>query len=204
MLPSSVVIDHLLSYEPTASGTFGVASFYFDFSEPDQYTPAEVLSNLLKQLASQLLQLPKQLKSLYDLGKRDARRPTPKELRLVLKDTCSQFHRTFIVCDALDECPPQHRPVLLQSFQDMARCGCKIFITSRPQPQDIQRFFQGAPRIEVTAKKEDLECYIDQRINSSATRFSLKNRAHEEFITSLIEAAEGMYVKKKSIDWNKH
>jgi len=55
--------------------------------------------------------------------------------------------RTFICVDALDDCVPEHRMIVLESFSQILRGSpnARIFMTGRPHVRsDVEREFGGA------------------------------------------------------------
>lgn len=187
------MIDYIQK-EKSAAG-FGVAYIYFNYKEQDQQLPTYVLASLVKQLASQLPRLPKEVEDLYDQLKPKFQRPTFEALRNAFLATSKLFIRTFVVCDALDECHPENqRRQLLPLFHQMGKDGVNLFLTSRQHPEDIQVSFRYSAKIELCARGEDIEKYIKQQINDHprAKRLVLQAKCEHRIISDIISCSKGM------------
>lgn len=107
------------------------------------------------------------------------------------------FSRVFFVFDALDECHPERqRKELLPLFHRMAKDSDQIhlFLTSRQYPEDIQDSFCDAAKIEISAKDEDVEMYILEKIdeNPRARRLVKQGGCRDRIVTEIAECAKGM------------
>lgn len=188
------MINHVQPNPNDPTPKNGVAHIYFDYNEWDNQKPIQVLSSLVMQLASQLLDLPTKIEKLYEQFKRNKQRPTIDELYAALLELSKSFNQVFLIFDALDECHKSTQRVeLLRLFQLMAKEGIWVFITSRPHPQDIEYALRNAAKIELSAQKEDIEIYIREKIENSARAKGLVQIDHIEMIISgLVESAKGM------------
>lgn len=92
-----------------------MAYIYFDYKELGNQEPTSVLASLVKQLANQTRHLPTEIEELYKKLKEEGRGPTFEELYSALL-TVKSFPRTFVACDALDECGQKSRMNLLPLF----------------------------------------------------------------------------------------
>lgn len=133
--------------------------------------------------------------ALYEeLGKQN-RRPSFDDLKSLLVALCSQSSRTYIVVDALDECEAnRERRLFLPVFEDLPDSTTKIFVTSRPNNEDIFQSLSRASQITITASELDLRKYIIERIDE---RKDFVNRVTPELKENIISAistgASGMY-----------
>lgn len=190
---SSAVIDYLQDRQSREN--YGVAYIYFDYKEQEDQRPIHILASLVKQLASQLPHLPKEVEDLHDKLRYQGKRPGLEELYATLLVTFQSFGRVFFVFDALDECDPQsQRKKLLPLFHRMAGDGASIFLTSRQYPEDIRQSFGDAKKINLAAKEEDIRTYIQEKIgeNSRAERLIGQGDCKERIISELIKCAKGM------------
>lgn len=161
----------------------------------DQQKPILILASLVKQLASQLLDLPVELEALHRVLEPREKRPTIEELYMVLLGITSKFSRVYFILDALDECDQdKQRKGLLPLFHRMGKDGIKVFVTSRPHPEDIQESFKDIAKIKLLAKAEDIESYIRQKIdeNPKAKRLVREGKCEDRIISELIDCAKGM------------
>ena len=105
--------------------------------------------------------LPQQLQVLYKELKKQDRRPSIDELKRLLVALCAQYKSTYIIVDALDECEAVHeRRLLLPILQSLPDDLTKLFVTSRPNNEDIFRSFGAAPQVPIVATELDLRAYI--------------------------------------------
>ena len=190
---SSIVIDHLQSLAATED--YGVAYFYFDYKEQDKQRPSYVLTSLVKQLATQATGLSPAIKDLRDRLEPKQKLPTTEELYSTLLCALKSFAQVFFVFDALDECDQEsQRRELLSLFHHMGRDGARLFLTSRQHPEDIQDSFRVASKIELLAKKEDMEKFIQQKIHESprGRRLVQQGRCKERIVSELVDCSKGM------------
>lgn len=189
-----MVIDHLEARAKAAN--YGIVYVYFDYKEQDQQTPTRVLAGLVKQLACKLPNLPASIEALYDKLVVERRKPSLDELYVTLFDISKSFSRLFLIFDALDECNPEkQRAKLLPLFHRMAEDnGASLFITSRPHPDDIQDSFGNGAKIELLAQDQDIETYIDGKINenSRVKRLVSQGQLRSRIISDLTKCAKGM------------
>lgn len=187
------MIDHILGLAQTVN--YGVGYVYFDYMERDQQKPIYVLASFLKQLAGQIPSICKELEIFYDKLLAQQRRPRFEELYTILLATIKSFSRVFLIFDALDECDQEdQRKELLPFFHRLANYGISVFLTSRPHPDDIHSSLHNATMIELSAKKEDIGSYIQQRIedNPRAKRLVEQGNCKDRIVSELTESVKGM------------
>lgn len=163
--------------------------------ERDRQRAFDVLSSLVKQLASQIPHLPMEIEELYDRLQKQHRRPTSEELYTALLTASKAFGQVFFIFDALDECDPDdQRKDLLPFFHRLAKDGIKVFLTSRPHPEDIQVSLHDATKIELSAKETDIGIYIQRRIdeNPRASRLVGQGNCKDMIVSTLVDCAKGM------------
>lgn len=174
----------------------GVAHIYFNYKEQDQQTPVYVVSSLIKQLAVQIPNLPKEIEALYDQHSSKQKRPTLEELKQSLLVTLKHFTRVFFVFDALDECHEDtQRKDLLPFFHILGNHGASIFMTSRPYPRDIHESVStnGVAKIELKAKEEDIRVYVEEKIKGNAqARALIREGFRDEIVAALVKCCRGM------------
>src|SRR5437762_10258230 len=104
---------------------------------------------------------------LFSLHKTFRARGKKPELRHILEAVLSaaaRFSSCFVICDALDECVPEHRGDLLNVISSL-QTQLKVFTMSRPRPQDIVCFFQNVPSITVYADTDDIKNFLSAQVN---------------------------------------
>ena len=130
---SSLVIDKLC--DEAVKGDPAVACFYFDFAARSEQSPVNMLGSLVRQLVSGQEKIPEAIAEDFQneksvIGGRG----------LQVSGILKMFHaitatrRTFICVDALDECVPEHRVVVLESLGQMLQGSpnTRLFMTGRP------------------------------------------------------------------------
>lgn len=189
-----MVIDHLL--ENVTEG-FAVAYIYFHHDEQDQQEPLDVFCSLVKQLSCHLPYIPREIEQVYDELRGQQKRPTLNHLYTILVSLAKSFVRTFVICDALDECNQEtRRNDFLPLFNKMVHeAGIDLFLTSREYPEDIHNSLNSsALKIRISAKKEDIAYYIEQEIsqNPRAERLVRQAQCKDKIISYLTDYAKGM------------
>ncbi|KAK0185840.1 hypothetical protein F5146DRAFT_1227501 [Armillaria mellea] len=200
---ASVIVNDLKSTE-NSNPNIPVAYFYCEHDQTSKIDPLNILGTLLYQLISLLPANSLELKTL-------TQRVLPATfsgLNAMLNIVLDGLDRSYIVIDAIDECPAvalQHLVPLLFSLSRKA----SILVTTRPSvPRMWWGFDQGhgVQSIVVTARDvtPDIEQYIRQRIVTvnepghdrdfgpviEVRDPSLRN----EIVETLVKNAEGMFL----------
>ncbi|KAE8448932.1 hypothetical protein EG329_008728 [Mollisiaceae sp. DMI_Dod_QoI] len=189
----SLVIDQLR--RTFAGQDVAVAFFYFDYRSQDYQTPANVIASLLKQIVAQSSILPPSASELYEKFKKQRDCPQFQELQntplLVLRD----FSRLFLVIDALDECDAKkHRKPFLKVLKDLESTSAKVFVTSRPHPDDIKKSLCSCPKIKVEASDEDIRKYLAHKIEQDGDTDLIDEKLKDEIVSSITNGARGMFL----------
>lgn len=172
---------------------YGVAYIYFDYKEQtEQQLPIHILASLLKQLVGQIASIPAELEDLYERKKISGEELTSEELFSALITTSESFTRVFFIFDALDE--SEHRETLIPLLRRFRNENIKLFVTSRPYSEDIQSFLCHASKIELSAQKQDIKAYIQQKIdgNERAKRLVGQGGCRDRIVSDLVDCAQGM------------
>jgi len=142
---SSLVIDKLC--DEAAEEDTAVACFYFDFAARNEQSPVNILGSLLRQLVSGLEEIPEAIVRGFQNQKKvvgGRRLRVSGILRMFQAITTTK--RTFICVDALDECVPEHRVVILESLRQIVQGSqnTRIFVTGRSHVQsEVERKLDG-------------------------------------------------------------
>ena len=133
--------------------------------------------------------------ALHEECKDKNRRPSFNELRNLIEDLCRNRPRTYIVVDALDECEAiRRREQLLPMLEILAVSGTKIFVTSRPNNEDILQTLGDASQIPIVAHEKDVSDYIMQRLDVQRKRVKgLTPELKEEITLEVSKKVDGMY-----------
>ncbi|KAK6332951.1 hypothetical protein TWF718_010779 [Orbilia javanica] len=199
---SSVVIDYLDERRAqNAKILAATAYFYFDSTNKEIDT-RKFARSLLKQLAFQSPNLPDGLIELFKTysgsGKTEIEDQKIKDLLVQL---ATNFHETYIVVDALDECVPEQRFHVLELLHRLAGSGAKIFTTSRPHPEDVNEMFKAADKVELGANTQDIRKYIRAEIMRYHARTPKERHIRDELIHRIIDVlcrmSNGMFLLPK-------
>ncbi|KAG7285285.1 hypothetical protein NEMBOFW57_009907 [Staphylotrichum longicolle] len=174
----------------------GVAYIYCNFQWQEKQKINDLLASLLRQLAEQSSSLPGDVKELYRRHKGRKTRPSFDELSNSLHSVATTYARLFIVIDALDECQRSdgcRARFLSELFDIQKRHGANILATSRVI-QDIEKEFEGSVRVEIQAKDDDVQMYLDGHMDKLLS-FVLSNPDLQRLIKSTIaETINGMFL----------
>ena len=191
----SVVVDYLQNNYADKDTT--VAYVYCNYKDQAAQTASNLIACLARQIIGHSNTLPQELITLQnDLGQKN-RRPSLDELKNLLKSLLSHYQRTYIVVDALDECEAiRERRLLLPVLESLPNSLTRLFVTSRPNSEDIFEVFGRASQIAIAAPASDLRRYIQERMDERkefVSRLRLTPELKDNITSSITAAASGMY-----------
>ena len=191
---SSLVIDHL-QVDMIPRG-FGVGYFYFDYRDHAKQTPARFAASVIRQLASQMRHFPQQLTELYQLNKLENAYDLQSQLSLLLVEICVHFKQTFIIVDALDECPKGSQLTgVLNILSQLVPEKTRIFMTTRPHLQGITALPKDAAHIQIQAHDIDLKAYCYSVIDANEMTSGLIDGELREEVASIVaDKADGTFL----------
>lgn len=168
---------------------------YFDYQEQRSQTPENVVASLLRQVVSQKPVLPPSLLELYTKFGEQDRRPQIQDLELTLLHVCRNFDQVFIAIDALDECDEatSRKRFLLFLATLQQTPSLRLFVTSRPHPEDVRRAFESAPQIVIEASDADLRKYLRKRIEDSGSADIIDEDFEQRLVETIAKGAQKMY-----------
>ena len=105
--------------------------------------------------------------------------------------------RTFLMIDALDECPTEERKLFFETFvQGSLPSNLNLLITSRKEP-DINAVlspsFSRTICIENAVIDADVKVYVGKAIIRDAKLSRWKPTIREEILNAVVEGSHGMY-----------
>ena len=154
---SSLVVDRLC--DEAAEGSTAVACFYFDFAARNEQSPVNILGSLLRQLVSGPGEIPETVTRDFRKEKTViGGRGLQVSGILNMFQTIAATKRTFICVDALDECVPRHRRIVLESLGQILQGSryTRIFMTGRPHVRsEVERGLGGAATFVFIQTTED-------------------------------------------------
>jgi hypothetical protein len=183
-----------------------LAYFYFDFRDVDKQKLSNLLPSLLVQLSARSDARCDKLSQLYSAHDRGVQKPSDSAMAECLKQMLALEEQgpTFIILDALDECPvtssiPSPREEVLQLVEDLVGLrlpNIHICATSRPEP-DIQIVLERLTENPVSlhdesGQKEDILSYVSSSVHSDRRMGRWREDDKDLVIKTLSEKADGM------------
>lgn len=93
------------------------------------------------------------------------RRPDLEELKILLVTLCNERERTYVVVDALDECDAIYeRRLFLPLLESLPYGSTRLFVTSRPNHEDIYHVFDKFSQIKITAPEPEIERFVTEKM----------------------------------------
>ena len=198
---SSLVIDKLcdeVGEEDTA-----VLCFYFDFAARNEQSPANMLGSLLRQFVSGLEGIPEAIiqdfrKQKKGIGGRGL------QVSGVLKmfQAITNTKRMFICVDALDECVPEHRMVVLESLRQILQesPNARIFMTGRPQVRsDVEKRLDGAATfVSIQPTADGVVRYLRDRLRNDTTPEIMSSALEAEIMKTIPGVNSETYVETRA------
>ena len=187
------MIDHLINNYVDEDTR--IAYIYCDYKNQTAQTAANLVACLVRQIIGRTKTLPKELATMHEELSNQNRRPSFDELKRLLVAVCNQYTRTYILVDALDECEAsRERRLLLPLLESLPNAPTRLFVTSRPNSEDISQSFHNASQIDIEAPESDIRGYIMERIDERRdSACPLAPELKEEIISTISTRASGMY-----------
>ena len=196
---SSLVIDKLCD-EAIGQDT-AVTCFYFDYATRKEQSPINIFGSLLKQLAGRFKPIPDAIVREFQNQKMviGGRGLQISEILKMFR-TIAAGVRTFICIDAVDECAPEHRVVVLDSLGQILRGSPKtrIFMTGRPHVRcEIERRLGGgAIFLSIEPTEDDVLRYLRERLRNDTTPEIMNNKLEADIMKCIPEASSETYVEE--------
>ena len=190
------------------AGLASMAYYYFDFRDTEKQNCRNLILSLLSQLSARSDLCCDILHRIYVSHDNGAHKPTDDVLMQCLKETLtsSNDHPTYIIFDALDECPntfgmPSPREVVLdfvKGLVELSLPNLHICITSRPEI-DIRTILEPLTTRQVslhdeTGQQEDIVEYVSSVVRSDMRMSKWREEDQKLVIETLSEKADGMCV----------
>ena len=190
------------------AGLASMAYYYFDFRDTEKQNCRNLVLSLLSQLSARSDLCCDILHRIYVSHDNGAHKPTDDVLIQCLKETLtsSNDHPTYIIIDALDECPntfgmPSPREVVLDFVKDLVELSLPnlhICITSRPEI-DIRIILEPLTTRRVslhdeTGQQKDIVEYVSSVVRSDMRMSKWREEDQNLVIEMLSEKADGMSV----------
>jgi len=195
---SSLVIDKLC--DEAGEEDTGVMCFYFDFAARNEQSPVNMLGSLLRQLVIGLEKIPEIVVQDYRKQKKSigGRGLQVSEILKMFR-AIAATKRMFICVDALDECVPEHRMVVLGSLRQIleASPNTRLFMTGRPQVRtEVEKRLDGvATLISIQPTEDGVVRYLRDKLRNDTTPDIMSSTLEDEIIKSISEMNSETYVE---------
>ena len=192
--------------ELSNAGSALMAYFYFDFKDTGKQDARALLSSLLIQLSDRSDPCCDALFSLYSRHKRGSEQPTIDSLMLCLKDMLTTVGSlpTYLIVDALDECPdfpgipsPREKVLgLVGELIEFRHPNLRLCTTSRPE-FDIRVALRPLVTQQVSlhdesGQKQDIIDYVTFVVRSDKRMKGWRDEEKDMIIEKLTEKVDGM------------
>lgn len=173
-----------------------IAYLFCDYRQ--QHALAELYSALLRQAVQRKRSIPESVKSFYEKYSTKATTPSKDAILGQLRSVLASCERAFVVIDALDECAiSDGNHTIRHSFirelvQLQKEEGFNLLATSR-QDQEIAAHFEGSASVEIQASSEDIQYYVDVRLNDLPSFVRKREKLKESIKDGITKAAKEMY-----------
>jgi hypothetical protein len=189
-----------------AAGLATVSYYYFDFRDVKKQDCYGLLSSLILQLSTESDSCYDILSRLYSDNARGIRKPTISALKTCLTDMLSLSGQapTYIIVDALDECPnssgtPSAREEVLELIEelvDLKLPNVHLCVASRPE-MDIRMVMEPLTPLKISlhdeiGQKEDIIEYIKSVVRSDRRMRRWTEEDRQLVIDTLSDRADGM------------
>ena len=187
-------------------GKASLAYFYFDFRDIDKQNLRNLLPSILIQLSAQSDPCCDVLSRLYSAHNRGVKKPSDLAMIECLKKMLTHEAQgpTYIIMDALDECPttssvPSPREDVLGLVDELVGLhitNLHICVTSRPE-HDIYTVLEPLTLCPVSlhdesGQQEDIANYVDSFVHLDRRMGRWRVEDKELVIKTLSEKADGM------------
>ena len=164
---ASLVIDQL--QEDFTGHDYATVFAYFDYRDQDRQSSDSMTASLLQQISATKSELPESILNLHKKFESKDVKPQLQDLLKVFSLVSQDFDRVFVVIDALDECDEgKHRQAVIEILNKLGeQANIRLFITSRPHPQDIRMALNFASQITIEAQDSDLRKYLSHEFQNS-------------------------------------
>jgi len=196
----SLIIDKLC--DEAVRGNPMVVCFYFDFAARNEQSPVNMLGSLLRQLVSGQRKIPEAVVEDFEkaksvIGGRGIQVPAI----LKMFQTIAAARCTFICVDALDECVPEHRVVVLESLGQILQGSpnTRLFMTGRPHVRsEVERELGGAATFVLIQTTEDgVLRFLREKLRKDTIPNMMSSTLEEDIIKSIPAICSETYVRTR-------
>lgn len=159
----------------------GITFLFCNFQLQHEETDEGTIAGILKQLLIKNAWLPKAVKDIHDASQKKGTRPSYGELCNALDSAISNYSKTFIVLDALDESDYAVRRTLSKVMELQNRYHIHLLAK-----------FEDCPHLEIRANSDDVEKYLQGHISLLPSFVVSSADLQKEVIIGIAKAVDGM------------
>ncbi|KAF7343417.1 HET-domain-containing protein [Mycena venus] len=187
---SSIVIRNLFSERQ--GRTTAVAYFYFDFKDEMKQSIKIMLRTIVLQLSAQSSYPYAVLEPLYESSNGQTL-PTDEDLWGVLGELLLEFHHTYLVLDALDECNETDLLVqFITRLHNWTKKSLHLLLTSQPRKIfENSKAFEDASLVVLDRGVTDED--IKQFVDTALYKLPHLARCAEEISAKVVTKSNGMF-----------
>jgi len=195
---SSLVVDKLC--DQAEEEDIAVTCFYFDFAARNEQSPINMLGSLLRQLVSGMDEIPEAVVRDFRDHKKviGGRGLQVSGVLKMFRQTITATKRTFICVDALDECIPQHRMLVLESLGQIIQGSpnTRVFIAGRPHVRsEVEGKLGGAANFVFIQPTDDgLIRFLQEKLRKDTTPNIMSSTLEANIMKSIPEISSETYV----------
>jgi len=180
-----------------------LAGLYCDYPARKEQSTTSILGAILKQLLERD-GIPEPLRQMFRGEKRGfgGRPPQLSTLVEILKTTIASLPEVFICIDGLDECLPENRRELLELLSNIVRASptARVFLSGRPHIRDeVKKYFTGATMIAIVPTVEDIERYLEMRLDKDPTPSAMDDNLRAEIMRVILGEISQMWVEATAL-----
>jgi hypothetical protein len=192
---SSTIIEDVTLHCKSASAV-AVAYFYFDFNDAEKQRHEKLLRWLILQFSMQSVKTPEALNALFARSQDGQQQPTSDALALTLQHIIGDFHQTFIIIDALDECKEREELLgLIENIVNWKLEKLHVLATSRRE-RDIEEALEplitGQICIQRALVNADIHTHVCERLQNDPKLRKWPANVKMEIEKTLMDGAHGM------------
>ena len=184
---SSLVIDKLC--DEAVEGDATVVCFYFDFAARHEQSAVNMLGSLLRQLVSGEGEIPEAIARDFQKEKKVIGGRGLQVTRILkMFQTISATRRTFICVDALDECMPEHRIVVLKSLGQILQgsSDTRLFMTGRPDVRrEVGRELGGTAFLFIRATEDGVRKFLRGKLRNDTIPNIMSSTLERDIMKSI-------------------
>lgn len=143
---------------------------YFDYKAQQTQTPIDIVTGLLKQLLTQLADIPEELECLYDECTRADKKPDQSTLTQLLASVSQKFSTVYMIFDALDECSDSHQKDMSGLFAQLQQSSHRLLISFRSHLNKLGSTLFDIRIFQISANESDLKQYVTSRLEEKGNK----------------------------------